>query len=143
VTCKPCPSEVCFEVVCERGQVANITSNSPEVNHFLDLVRLRRARNTWINYAHDLKVFFSVVGKLPEALTVRTSSPSCTSRITQAMPTPRSIAGLLPCPHSSANSTCSTPAASPRTLCTRCVRGVPSRTGASVCIAGSPSGCPM
>lgn len=70
MTFKPCSSGVVrFQVVREHGQVANISSNSPEVNHFLDLIRLKRTRNTWINYAHDLRIFFDIVGKPPEALT--------------------------------------------------------------------------
>lgn len=68
----PCPSgAVRFQIVREQGRVSTISNNSPEVNHFLDLLRLKRARNTWINYAHDLRIFFDVVGKSPEALTRR------------------------------------------------------------------------
>lgn len=58
-----------FIIKWEQGRVVDVQTNSPPVNHFLELVRLTQAYNTWVNYAHDLKMFFSVVGKRPTAIT--------------------------------------------------------------------------
>jgi len=58
-----------FAVVWEKGTVQEISTNSRQVNHFLDLVRMSRAYNTWVSYAQDLRVFFEVIGKPPEAVT--------------------------------------------------------------------------
>ncbi len=60
---------VCFTFVRREGRVADISTNSPLVNHFLDLIKMSRAYNTWLSYAHDLKVFFEVVAKHPESVT--------------------------------------------------------------------------
>jgi len=60
---------VLFEVVRERGRVREISTNSPLVNHFLDLMKMSRAYNTWVSYAQDLKVFFHTILKPPEAIT--------------------------------------------------------------------------
>jgi integrase/recombinase XerD len=49
--------------------VVRVTTNSSLVNHFLDLMQTTRAHNTWVNYAHDLKVFFQVIPKSPEMIT--------------------------------------------------------------------------
>jgi len=58
-----------FTFVREGGQVTDISTNDPAVNHFLDLVKMKRSYNTWISYAHDLKTFFTVILKSPEAIT--------------------------------------------------------------------------
>jgi site-specific recombinase XerD len=50
-----------FTVVRAGGQIVDVQSTSTEINHFLRLVKLSRAHNTWLNYALDLKVFFSIV----------------------------------------------------------------------------------
>jgi len=58
-----------FTIVWEKGRVIDVSTNSALVDHFLDLVKMSRAYNTWLNYAHDLKVFFQVIPKSPEAIT--------------------------------------------------------------------------
>ena len=55
-----------FTIIRKQGQVSEILTNSSQVNHFLDLLKLSRARNTWINYGHDLKQFFDCIPKPPE-----------------------------------------------------------------------------
>jgi len=62
------PRPVRFTIVREHGQVTDVVTSSPALNHFLDLVKLSRAHNTWLSYAHDLKVFFAVTVKPPEAI---------------------------------------------------------------------------
>ena len=62
-------SEVRFTFTWQEGRVTDITTDSPSVNHFLDLLQLSRAYNTWVSYGQDLKMFFSVVQKPPEAVT--------------------------------------------------------------------------
>lgn len=69
MTTKRKPSKpVRFTFTRQAGQVVDCTTTSPALNHFLDVVKLNRARNTWLNYAQDLKVFFEVVNKTPEAV---------------------------------------------------------------------------
>ncbi len=58
-----------FAITWEKGKVSEITTNSRQVNHFLDLMRMSRAYNTWVSYAQDLKVFFKVIMKTPETIT--------------------------------------------------------------------------
>lgn len=58
-----------FAITWEKGKVSEITTNSMQVNHFLDLVKMSRAYNTWVSYAQDLKVFFKVIMKTPETIT--------------------------------------------------------------------------
>ncbi|MCB0114234.1 MAG: tyrosine-type recombinase/integrase [Caldilineaceae bacterium] len=53
----------------QEGRVVDITTNSAPVNHFLELLRLSRAYNTWVSYGQDLKVFFRVIQKQPEEVT--------------------------------------------------------------------------
>ena len=60
---------VCFTFVRQEGQIADISTNAPLVNHFLDLIKMSRTYNTWISYAYDLKVFFEVIPKSPETVT--------------------------------------------------------------------------
>ena len=60
---------VCFTFVRQKGQIADISTNAPLVNHFLDLIKMSRTYNTWISYAYDLKVFFEVIPKPPETVT--------------------------------------------------------------------------
>lgn len=62
-------STIEFTIQWETGRVMDVTTSSPAVNHFLDYIKLTRAYNTWVNYAHDLKLFFAIVGKLPETVT--------------------------------------------------------------------------
>jgi site-specific recombinase XerD len=58
-----------FIVVWEQGKVTSVATTCPAVNHFLELVKLTRSYNTWVNYSHDLKCFFTVIAKEPEAVT--------------------------------------------------------------------------
>ena len=60
---------VLINIVQEKGRVTKVSSNSPLVNHFLDLIQISRAYNTWVSYTHDLQVFFRVIAKAPEAVT--------------------------------------------------------------------------
>lgn len=62
-------SVVHFTIVREEGRITDISTNFPAVNHFLDLVKLNRAYNTWASYGHDLKIFFEVILKPPETIT--------------------------------------------------------------------------
>jgi site-specific recombinase XerD len=55
-------SKINFTVIRTAGKVSDIQTNSPEIEHFLNVLRLTRSFNTWLNYAQDLKIFFSVVG---------------------------------------------------------------------------------
>ncbi len=59
---------VLFNFVQEKSRVTKVTTSSPLVNHFLDLLQMSRAYNTWISYAHDLEVFFRVAAKPPETI---------------------------------------------------------------------------
>ena len=60
---------VLFSIVREKDQVREVSTTSPYVNHFLDLIQMSRAYNTWVSYTHDLQVFFRVIAKPPEAVT--------------------------------------------------------------------------
>ncbi len=60
---------ILFSIVQEKGRVTKVSTNSPLVNHFLDLIQMSRAYNTWVSYTHDLRVFFRVIAKSPEAVT--------------------------------------------------------------------------
>lgn len=68
-----------FTVVRAGGQIVDIQTTSPEINHFLRVVKLSRAHNTWLNYALDLKLFFSVVQIPPLAV----GRPACLTFIEQ------------------------------------------------------------
>lgn len=57
-----------FTIVRRQGQISEILTNSCLVNHFLDLIKMSRANNTWINYAYDLKQFFDCLHKPPERI---------------------------------------------------------------------------
>ena len=58
-----------FTMTRQEGRVVDISTNSLVVNHFLDMIRMSKAHNTWVGYAHDLKAFFRVIPKPPEAIT--------------------------------------------------------------------------
>ena len=60
---------VTFTVIREAGKIARVLSSSEEINHFLRLVKLNRAYHTWLNYALDLKLFFSFTGCAPQDVT--------------------------------------------------------------------------
>ena len=61
-------ASVRFTIIREQGAVVEITTNVPAINHFLALVRLNRSYATWLNYGHDLKLFFSVIRKPPHLI---------------------------------------------------------------------------
>ena len=52
---------ILFTVVRAGGKIVDVQSTSPEINHFLRVLKLTRAHNTWLNYALDLKLFFRIV----------------------------------------------------------------------------------
>lgn len=66
----PSPEAVAvnFSVIREAGKVIDIQTDSPEIGHFLRRVKLTRAYNTWLNYANDLKVFFTIAGVAPASV---------------------------------------------------------------------------
>jgi len=57
-----------FAITWEKGKVSEITTNSRQVDHFLGLMKMSRAYNTWVSYAQDLKVFFKVIMKTAVSL---------------------------------------------------------------------------
>jgi site-specific recombinase XerD len=73
-----CPG-VRFTVVRAGGKIVEVQTTSPEINHFLRLLKLSRAHNTWLNYALDLKLFFGVVQVPPEEV----RRPECLTFIEQ------------------------------------------------------------
>jgi site-specific recombinase XerD len=68
-----------FTVVRAGGKIVDVQTSSPEINHFLRLLKLSRAYNTWLNYALDLKLFFSVVQLPPQSV----GRPECLTFIEQ------------------------------------------------------------
>lgn len=58
-----------FTITRHEGHIADIQTNSPEINHFLDMIKMSRAYNTWVSYAYDLKAFFHAIPKSPQAVT--------------------------------------------------------------------------
>jgi len=58
-----------FTITWEKGRLMDVSTNYASIDHFLDLVKMSRAYNTWVNYAHDLKVFFQTIPKSPQAIT--------------------------------------------------------------------------
>ena len=49
-------------ILYEHSLMVSVSTNSPLVDHFLHKVKLSQSLHTWINYAHDLKVFFATLG---------------------------------------------------------------------------------
>jgi site-specific recombinase XerC len=47
----------------EQGKLIRLTLGIPQVDSFLEMIRASFSYNTWINYAHDLKIFVNVIGK--------------------------------------------------------------------------------
>lgn len=58
-----------FTIIWEKGRVIDVSTNYASIDHFLNLAKMSRAYNTWVNYAHDLKVFFQAIPKSPQAIT--------------------------------------------------------------------------
>lgn len=52
------------------GELAELSVGHPLVDDYLGFLGARARLNTWLAAANDLKVFFSVVGKEPEAVGV-------------------------------------------------------------------------
>ena len=51
------------------GQLVRLSLGIHLVDDYLDFLHCQARPNTWVNYAHDLKVFFSIVDKPVEAVT--------------------------------------------------------------------------
>ncbi len=51
------------------GQLVRLSLGIALVDDYLDFLRCHARPNTWLNYAHDLKVFFSLVDKPVPAVT--------------------------------------------------------------------------
>jgi site-specific recombinase XerD len=54
-------SPILFTVVRAGGKIVDVQTTSPEITHFLRVLKLSRTYNTWLNYALDLKLFFRIV----------------------------------------------------------------------------------
>lgn len=48
-------------ITYQQGKMAAVSTNSLPLDHFLQKVKLNRSEHTWVNYAHDLKVFFQTM----------------------------------------------------------------------------------
>ncbi|HEX6482921.1 MAG TPA: tyrosine-type recombinase/integrase [Ktedonobacteraceae bacterium] len=46
-----------------QSKMVAVSTNSPLIAHFLRKVKMSLSELTWINYAHDLKVFFTTLGQ--------------------------------------------------------------------------------
>ena len=55
------PYELCREL--RDGQLCRLSIGLDAVDDYLDFLRCRCRPNTWLNYAHDLKIFFNTVDK--------------------------------------------------------------------------------
>jgi len=55
------PVEITIEYA--HSTMVAVSTNCPFVDHFLRKVKMCQSRNTWINYAHDLKIFFAVLNQ--------------------------------------------------------------------------------
>src|SRR5438067_8097060 len=64
------PVQIAIEY--QHSEMVAVSTNSPLLDHFLNKVRMSQAKLTWINYAHDLKVFFHVVQQPLEAIDRKT-----------------------------------------------------------------------
>ncbi len=53
--------QVQFTIVYEHSKMVEVSTNSPFIDHFLRKVKVSQSEHTWINYAHDLRVFFRTV----------------------------------------------------------------------------------
>ena len=60
---------VCFTLQWEAGRLIQAATNSLEINRFLDYIKMTRAYYSWVNHAHDLKLFFATVNRRPPAIT--------------------------------------------------------------------------
>jgi integrase/recombinase XerC len=46
-----------------QSKMVAVSTNCPFVDHFLRKVKMCQSQNTWINYAHDLKIFFAALNQ--------------------------------------------------------------------------------
>ncbi len=54
---------VWFKFYKKESRIIRCETNCTIVNNYLKAIRLSRSYNTWINYAYDLKTFFSIINK--------------------------------------------------------------------------------
>lgn len=52
-----------FIIKYEHSTMIDVSTNSPFIDHFLHKVKMCQSVHTWINYAHDLKIFFTTLGQ--------------------------------------------------------------------------------
>jgi site-specific recombinase XerD len=66
----PEPSSPVVSITIEyaHSKMVAVSTNSPLIDHFLRKVKMSLSELTWINYAHDLKIFFTVLGRPLEAI---------------------------------------------------------------------------
>lgn len=50
-------------IAYEHSTMVDVSTNSPLIDHFLRKVKMSQSIHTWINYAHDLKAFFTALGQ--------------------------------------------------------------------------------
>jgi site-specific recombinase XerD len=48
-------------IMYAHSTMVEIVTNSPLIDHFLRKIKLGQSVHTWINYAHDLRVFFQAI----------------------------------------------------------------------------------
>ena len=54
----PADQSVQVTIEYQQSKMVAASTNSPFVDHFLRKTKLSQSIHTWMNYAHDLKVFF-------------------------------------------------------------------------------------
>jgi integrase/recombinase XerC len=52
----------------QQGRIIGVSSNSSLIDHFLRKINMSCSFHTWVNYAYDLKQFFSLICKPLEAI---------------------------------------------------------------------------
>ncbi len=62
------PQPIQITITYERSEMVAVSTNSPLIDHVLGKVKMSQSKHTWINYAHDLKVFFSTLQQPLEAI---------------------------------------------------------------------------
>ena len=68
-----------FTIIRAQGRIVDVHTDSPEIQHFLQVLKQSRAYNTWLNYALDLRAFFTVVQQPLAAI----GRPECIAFIEQ------------------------------------------------------------
>ncbi len=59
----PASQIVHITITYAQSKMVDVSTNSPLIDLFLRKVKMSLSELTWINYAHDLKVFFTVLGQ--------------------------------------------------------------------------------